>query len=379
MDAARIQARAVIKVTAIALAVIAVAALLVIVILDVRTTLRWLFTALFLTLALNPAVDRVESIRIRGHRPFPRWLSILVVYLIAFGVFVFLVLQVVPPIVREFENLGSKVPGYVHDFKHWANQNPQFQDLNQKYNITGALSSQASSIPAKLGNAAGDVRDITVSILEHLLAAITILALTYFLLLDGRQQGERLLERFESDTAERLRRIAARIAGVVKAYVTVNLTLAIAAGVFTWLSLELLGVDLAVTMGVIVGFFDLMPLIGFTIGGVFVAIVAAFHDFPKSLIIWAVLFVIYQQLQDRVIQPLLYSSAVRIHPAIAIISILVGAELAGVLGALLAIPTAATIGVLIDEGMRWRRESLAAAERPASGEGPGPQPEPAAD
>ena len=66
----------------------------------------------------------------------------------------------------------------------------------------------------------------------------------------------------------RLRRIATRIAGVVKAYVTVNLVLAIAAGVFTWLSLELLGVDLAVTMGVIVGFFDLMPLIGFTIGGV---------------------------------------------------------------------------------------------------------------
>jgi predicted PurR-regulated permease PerM len=379
LDAARIQARAVIKVVAISLAVIAVAALLLFVILHVRTTLRWIFAAAFLTLALNPAVDRIESIHLRGRHPFPRWLSILLVYLITFGVFVFLVLQVVPPIIKEFENLGSKVPGYIADFRQWANQNPQFQHLNHKYDLTATLQSQASSIPSKLGAAAGDIRDITVSVLEHLIAAVTILALTFFLLLDGRQQGERLLAHFDDDTAVRLRRIATRIAGVVKAYVTVNLVLAIAAGLFTWLSLELLGVDLAVTMGVIVGFFDLMPLIGFTIGGALVAVVASFHDFPKTLIIWAVLFVIYQQVQDRVIQPLLYHSAVQIHPAVAIIAILVGAELAGVLGALLAIPTAATIGVLIDEGTRWRREMSGAAEAPANGPGSAPQPEPAPD
>jgi predicted PurR-regulated permease PerM len=379
VEAARIQARAVVKVVAISLAVIAVAALLAIVVLHSRTTLRWLFAALFLWLALMPAVDRIESIRIRGRHPFPRWLSILLVYVIGLGIFVFLVLQVVPPIIREFEDLGAKVPGYVQDFKHWANQNSEFQDLNQKYDITAALQSQASSIPSKLGDAAGDVGSLTVSVLEHLIAVITILALTFFLLLDGRQQGERLLERFDDPTAERLRRVGTRIAGVVKSYVTVNLMLAIAAGVFTWLALEILGVDLAVTMGVIVGFLDLMPLIGFTIGGLFVAIVAGFHDFPTTLIIWAVLFVVYQQLQDRVIQPLLYHSAVKIHPAIAIVAILVGAELAGVLGALLAIPTAATIGVLIDEGMRWRRESGDAAGTPPADSASQAQPEPAAD
>jgi predicted PurR-regulated permease PerM len=378
MDAARIQARAVIKVVAISLAVILVALLLVVIVIHVRTTIRWLFAALFLTLALNPAVDRVESLRIRGRRPFPRWLAIVVVFLIGLAVLVFLVLQVIPPIVREFEALGSKVPGYVHDFKQWADQNPQFQDLNHKYNITGQLSAQASSIPSKLGDAAGDIGSLTVSILEHLLAVVTVLALTFFLLLDGRQQADRMLDRLQPDTATRLRRIAGRIAGVVKSYVTVNLVLATAAGVFTWLSLSILGVDLAVTMGVIVGFFDLMPLIGFTIGGLFVAIVAAFHDFPKSLIIWAVLFVIYQQAQDRIIQPLLYHSAVRIHPAIAIIAILVGAELAGVLGAFLAIPAAATIGVLIDEGGRGRRESAGEAEPPGA-RGSTTQPEPAAD
>jgi predicted PurR-regulated permease PerM len=337
--------------------VLAVAMLLAIVVLHVRTEIRWVFAAIFLALAMNPAVDRVESLRIQGRKVFPRWLAILVVYLALFALFVFLILQVVPPIIREFENLGSKVPGYVHDFRQWANQNQQFQDLNHKYDITHTLSQQASTIPSKLGAAAGDIQTVTVSILEHLLAAITILALTFFLLLDGRNQGERLLTRMSPDTATRSRRIAARIAVVVKSYVSVNLVLAIAAGVFTWLALELLGVDLAVTLGVIVGFFDLVPLVGFTVGGLLVAIVAAFHDFPGALIAWLVLFVVYQQVQDRVIQPLLYKNAVKVHPAVAIVALLVGGELAGILGALLAIPTAATIGVLIDEALLYRRET----------------------
>jgi predicted PurR-regulated permease PerM len=381
VEAARIQARAVVKVAAISLVVIAAALLLAIIVLHVRTEIRWLFAALFLALAMNPAVDRVESLRIRGHRIFPRWLAILVVYVLVLALFVFLILQVVPPIIREFEHLGSKVPGYVHDFRQWANQNQQFQELNHKYNITLTLSQQASTIPSKLGGAASDIQTITVSILEHLLAAITILALTFFLLLDGRQQGERLLSRMPAENATRWRRIATRIAGVVKSYVSVNLLLAIAAGVFTWLSLELLGVDLAVTMGVIVGFLDLVPLIGFTVGGFFVAIVAAFHNFPGALIVWMALFLVYQQVQDRVIQPLLYKNAVRVHPAVAIIAILVGGELAGILGALLAIPTAATIGVLIDETLRWRRETSGQTEsQPADSASSGAaQPEPAAD
>lgn len=380
MDAARIQARAVVKVAAISLAVIAASLLLAIIVLHTRTEIRWVFAALFLALAMNPAVDRLASLRVRGRTVLPRWLAILVVYVLLLALFVFLVLQVIPPIIREFEHLGSKVPGYVEDFRRWANENQQFQDLNHKYDITRTLNDQASTIPSKLGGAATDVQSITVSVLEHLLAAITILALTFFLLLDGRQQGERLLGRLEPDAAARWRRIATRIAGVVKSYVSVNLLLAIGAGVFTWLVLELLGVDLAVTMGVIVGFLDLVPLIGFTVGGFFVALVAAFHDFPGALIVWLAAFLVYQQVQDRVIQPLLYKNAVRVHPAVAIVAILVGGELAGILGALLAIPTAATIGVLIDEGLRWRRET--GPEGSPSSDGGGAtaaQPEPAAD
>ena len=99
------------------------------------------------------------------------------------------------------------------------------------------------------------------------------------------------------------------------------------------------------------------------------AIVAAFHGFPGALVAWLAFFLAYQQVQDRVLQPLLYRNAVHVHPAVAIVAILVGGQLAGILGALLAIPTVAAIGVLIDEALDWRRETAP----------PVAQPEPAPD
>lgn len=375
MDAARIQARAVVKVVAIALVVIAAAVLLALIVRDVRTTLTWLFAAVFLALALNPAVDLLERLKLRGRVLLPRWLAILAVYLAMAVGFLFVVLHVIPPIVEEVEGLGSTLPTYVSDVEDWAEKNKQFEELNDKYNITATLSDQAKELPSKLGDAANEAKGLTVTLFKNIFAALTVLTMTFFLLLDGRKQGERLLSSLPAGHGERGRRIAGRIYKVVKGYVTVNLTLALAAGVFTWIVLELLGVELAIPLAIVMAFMDLVPLVGLTIGGLAVAAAIVFHDFPVAVIVWLALFLIYQQLQDRVIQPLMYRSAVQVHPVIAIVAILVGAQLLGVLGALLAIPTAAAIGVLIDESLRYRRESQAP---PAAAPGPA-QPEPAAD
>ena len=348
VQAARIESRAVFKVVAIVLVAVGFALLFNHVVVEVKTTIRWVCAAIFLALALSPLVDLVERARIRGRR-LPRWLAIIVAYLIFLAGFVFLVLQVIPPIVREVEQLGSQLPGYVKDFENWANNNEQFRELNDKYDITSVLSQQAAQLPAKLGDAAGAAKEITVGILNNVIEAVVVLTLAYFLLLDGTGMFARATARIRAPERERVRRVGHRIAAIVRSYVSVNLLLAALAGVFTWLSLELLGVELAVPLGVLVGLLDLVPLIGFTVGGLLVAIVAALHDFPTALIVWVVLFVVYQQLQDRVIQPIFYKRAVQVPPAVAIVVVLAGAQLAGILGALLAIPTAAALGAIYDE------------------------------
>ena len=348
MIASRIEVRAVLKVVAIVLVALGVALLLQHVIVEVRTTFRWVFASIFLALALTPLVDLVERVRVRG-RSLPRWAAALVAYMIFLAAFTFLVLAVGPPIVREVEHLGSQLPTYVKDFEHWAENNEWFRELNDKYHITKLLGEQAAALPSKLGDAAGALRSISVGLLNNLIGAIVVLTLTYFLLLDGRNQFEQATARLREAHRERVRRVGARIAWIVRSYVSVNVLLAALAGVFTWLALELLGVELAVPLAVLVGVLDLVPLIGFTIGGILVAIVAALNDFPTALVIWAALFLVYQQVQDRVIQPIFYKRAVRIQPAIAIIVVLAGAQLAGILGALLAIPTAAALGAIFQE------------------------------
>jgi predicted PurR-regulated permease PerM len=349
MRADQIQARAVAKIVVVALFWAAIAVLLAIALLHTRTTLHWVAAAIFLALALDPAVSLVQRAWPRG-RSMPRVLAILVVYIVAFAAMVFLVLHIFPPIVRDIEGLAHKLPGYIHDFEDWANNNQQFQELNAKYDITQKLTEQASTLPSHLSSGASTIGSFTVSILEHLLAAITVITLTFFLLLDGRGMVQRGTGRLAGLQRERARRIADRVAEVVKAYVSVNLLLAIAAGFLTWAFLEAEGFHLALPMAVLVAFLDLIPLIGLTIGGFSVFGVLLIDGGPGDAIIWLIIFLTYQQLQDRVIQPLLYKGgALKVNPAVAIVAVIVGANLAGVLGALLAIPTAASLGVVIDE------------------------------
>ena len=373
MDVIGIQSRTVIKVVAIVIVAIGVAVLLNHVIVEIKTTIRWLCAAIFLALALSPLVDLVSKARVRA-RSLPRWAAILVAYVLFFAVLTFLVIAVIPPIIHEVSQLGSKLPTYVKDFQQWAKDNEEFRQLNHKFHITSLLTQEAQTLPSKIGDAAGALQEITVGLLNNLIEAIVVLTLAFFLLLDGVSMFERMTSRLAETYRVRIRRVGEKIARIVRSYVTVNLFLAVLAGIFTWLSLELLGVDLAVPLGVLVAMLDLVPLIGFTVGGLLVAVVAALHDFPTALLIWAALFLVYQQLQDRVIQPIFYKSAVRIQPAVAVLVVLAGAQLAGILGALLAIPTAAALGAIFDE--LWPRkpdddQGADEAEPEPEGEGSG--------
>ena len=349
MRAEQVEARAVAKIVLVVLFWLAVGVLLAIAILHTRTTLQWVAAAIFLGLALDPAVNLVQRAW-PGAGAMPRVLAILLVYVIGFAALVFLSLHVFPPIVENIEALAKKLPTYVRDVEDWANNNQQFQDLNEKYHLTQKLSEQASSLPSRLSGEASTLGSFTVSLVEHLLAAIVVLTLTIFLLLEGKGMVERGTGRLPEPQRGRARRIAERVGEVVKAYVSVNLLLAIAAGFLTWAFLEAEGFHLALPLGVLVAFLDLIPLIGLTAGGFGVFVVLLIDGGPGDAIIWLVAFLIYQQLQDRVIQPILYKGgALKVNPAVAIVAVIVGANLAGVLGALLAIPVAASLGVVLEE------------------------------
>jgi len=362
--------RTVFRIVAVAILTVAAAALLGLLVVKVDTTIRWVVTATFLALVLAPAVELIQRIRIRGRRT-PRWLATSLTFVLAFLALGFLVLNVIPPMIEEVEQVGSLGPGYIKDAEEWANDNEQFRDLNEEYGLTSTLKSQASQLPGDFSSAAGELESFTVSLLKHVVSAVTVIVLAFFLLLEGPGLLDRFLSWVGGERERRSREIAAGIYGVVRGYVTVNLSLALVAGLFTWGMLEILGVDLAVPLAILVVLFDLVPLIGLTIGGLVVAAVAALHSFPDAMIIWIVAFVAFQQLQDRIVQPLLYGRAVKVNPLIAIIVLFAGAQIAGILGALIAIPVAASIAVIFrvvqpdrEPAAGERDEPAGAAEEP---------------
>jgi predicted PurR-regulated permease PerM len=302
-----------------------------------RGTLLLVFISVFLAVALGPAV---AFFRRRG---LPRALSILLVY-VAIAASIFGVgLLVVPPIVSQVDGLAKNIPNYVHDLRN----NKQFRKYDDKYHISAKLNEQARKLPSHLGQAAGALQSITVGVFGALVQLVTVLTMTFFLLLDGERLAGFLLGLRGPEREERFRRIAGDIYRSIAGYVAGNLLISVLAGLTTYLTLSVLGVPFAVPLAVLMAFLDLIPLVGATLGGVAIAIVTLFNDFPTSTIVWVVVFIVYQQIENNVIQPVVYRRTVDVAPLAVIVAILIGGSLLGILGALVAIPVAAAIQIVI--------------------------------
>jgi predicted PurR-regulated permease PerM len=170
--------------------------------------------------------------------------------------------------------------------------------------------------------------------------------------------GPRWLEawaaRHEPDDADWWRRLFNRIGNAVGNYVAGALLQATVAGVSGWIVLLILGVPFALPLAVIIFLLDLVPLVGATLGAIVVGLVTLFNDFPVDTIVWVIWAIIYQQVENNVIQPRIQARAVQLEPLIVLISVLFGSTLFGVMGALLAIPVAAAIQITVREYVALR-------------------------
>ena len=188
----------------------------------------------------------------------------------------------------------------------------------------------------------------------------------------GRGWLDAYANRHPPDRALWMKRLYDRIGRAVGNYVAGALLQATVAGVSAWIVLEILGVPYALPLAVVVFLLDLVPLVGATLGAIIVGVVTLFSDFPTDTIIWTIWSIVYQQVENTVIQPRIQSRAVAVHPFVVLVSVLCGSTLFGVLGALLAIPVAAAIQISIREFTTFR--STAAEDLPPPGVDPPPKP-----
>jgi predicted PurR-regulated permease PerM len=349
------------EVVRIVLIVVAVAISLYL-IYQVRRPLLWLLIAIFLAAALSPPVNWLA-------RRMRRGFAVTIVFVCLLGVPILLIALIVPTIINEGTRFADNVPQYARDVTNFVEDNRRLREINQDYDITSRLEEEAAKLPDRLGGAAGTLRDVGLGIVNSLFALITILVLTAFLLANGRAWTDRALEMRPREQRERLRRSLDRMGAAVGGYVAGAMTIALIAGVATYIVLTILGVPFSAPLAVIAGLFSLIPLVGATIAAVLIGVVTLFENFPTATIVWAIWAIVYQQFENHVIQPQIQKRTVNVHPFITIVSVLFGATLLGILGALVAIPVAASIQILFREYVDLRTLTIKpqSPEEPPSG------------
>jgi predicted PurR-regulated permease PerM len=311
-----------------------------------RHVLSWIFIALFLTLALNPAVDRLERrIKRRGIATGTVFISALVAVALIGWLFV-------PTVVDQVNSFAHKVPDYLDDLTKGRGR---LGFLQEKYHLVDkarkALKEGGSS---KLFGLSGTALAVAKGVVTAVLATLTIVFMTFFMLLEGPNWVERFLGLLKPGSRRRWRSVGHDIYRTVGGYVTGNLLISLIAGTLTAIVLAVMGVPYAIALGLIVAILDLIPLAGATIAAIIVGAVAFLHSVPAGIVVVA-FFIVYQQVENHILQPVVYGRTVQLSPLAVLISVLIGAELAGVLGALAAIPVAGAIQVIFLDWLRHHR------------------------
>lgn len=318
------------------------------VIMIARSVLVYILVAIFLTLAINPLVAWLMRRGLRSRGLASATACLLVLVAIAGIGFAF-----IPTLVDNVNNFVNAVPGYVDDLTHGKGR---LGFLETKYQVVEKLETYVKQGGAKkLLGLSGAAISITKGVLNIIVGTVTVAFLTFFMLIEGPAWMERFYGLLPPASQPRWRAVGHGIYRQVGGYVTGNLVISLIAGSLTTLVLLLLGVPYAVALGLIVGLLDLIPLVGATVAAVIIAAVAFLHSVVAGIVV-IVFFVIYQQVENHILQPLVYNRTVALSPLAILVSVLVGAELAGVLGALAAIPVAGAIQVVILDFLRARRE-----------------------
>ncbi len=330
-----------------------------------RKPITWLVIAAFLAVALAGPVNFFQRYMKRG-------LAIALVYVCLLAIPIGLGAVLVPPIVDQVSKVATNAPHYVQDVEDYVHKNKTLNDLNNKFHLTQKLSDEANKLPSKAGDAANVLKDIGFGLISSIFAGISILVLSIFMVAAGPRWVEGFIRMQRPEHAERIERTLRRIANSIGNYVGGALLQATIAGFSAFIMLTILGVPFAGPLAVVYFVFDLIPVVGATIAAFFVGIVTAFVDFPVALIVWVIFAIVYQQVENYLIQPQIQRRATKIEAFVVLVAVLFGSTLFGVLGAILAIPAAASIQIAVQEWIAYRRE-VAAADQEAGGPTPAPE------
>jgi predicted PurR-regulated permease PerM len=339
-----------VRTIATAIGMLLITALALYILFEVRRTLVWLVIAIFFSVALYPVVNWVQH-KVTEPR---RALATFLVFLLVFGVVAGLITAFAVPLAREGTAFAGQLPDLIDDAR--AGRGP-VGDLLERTNALEYVQNNQDKISGFVSGLTTPATGILAGLATGVAAAVTIFVLSFLMVLEGPKIVESGLNLLDPDRRERVRHVGHDCAKSITGYITGVLAIAAICGVSSYIVLKIAGVPFAGLIALFVALCDLIPLIGATLGAV-VAVGFAFVESSTAGIIVLIFFFVYQQLENHLLQPMIQSRTVKVNALTVIISILIGVELMGILGALLAIPVASMIQVIVRDVWDHRRGQL---------------------
>jgi predicted PurR-regulated permease PerM len=317
--------------------------------------IEWILVAAFLAVALNPAVKGLHR------RGLPRRWAILIVLLVLFGAIVAIATLALPSLVGQ-------VRGIANVLRQPGGFSSEVMRVAAPLGLGGlvqTLRSQLDALPGQVASAVGSFTSITASAINLGTAVVTVFVLMIFFLDGGARIVDGTVDLFPEAYRPRLHRLLEASANAVSGYVSGNLAISFIAGAGVTIGLTLLGVPYALALGLLLAVFDLIPMVGATLGAI-PPILAAFAVSPVKALILLVYIIIYQQIESQVLNPLVYGRSVHLPGLVVFLAVLIGGSLMGILGALIAIPAAEILRLVLQEvvGGRAQRSAVSPAAVP---------------
>ncbi len=311
-----------------------------------RDVLIRVLIALFLAISLDPAVRTLTRWHMR------RGFAILVVVLVTLGSVAAFLQAVIPAMVQQFQTMATDFPGYVTSLQdRWAS----FRRIGDQFHVTGQIESVLASLPGRLSSG---VFGATGRVFSAVLSTLTVAVFTVYFLADLPRLRRGVVLLFPRARRAQFSRIVNVMVDKVGAYTSGNILISLVAGLAAFAALTALRVPLALPLAFLVAVADLIPTIGATLGAV-VCVLVALPTTPlwPNTVLVAVFFVLYQQLENYVIAPRIMRKPIQLRPGAVLLASLIGGTALGLIGALMAIPIAAGVKVLISERIQAREEA----------------------
>lgn len=333
---------------------VAITIALLLVLWELKSPIIWVLIAGLLATALSRPIDRLAQ-------HVPRFAAILLVYVALVLIPVGMLLLVIPPLVAEASKLIESLPRLIQDLQNTLDDNAQFRSILADFDPLDTLKEQAATIPNRVSDVAGVIGAIGLGAVNSILAFVTILILSVFFVSSGGKSIRRSIDLYAGDRAVLYHRLTDRTSRAIAAYFAGTVLIAFIAGIASYTVMSIIGIPYATALAVFCGTASLIPMFGATIAAVFVGIIAALTTSWSVVLIWAIWQIVYQQIENNLVQPQIQKRTVKVPPVATVIGVLFGSSLLGVLGAVVAIPAIAAAIAIAEEVTAWNRGAAAVA------------------